>query len=48
MNTLSFLSMIRQEKARDEARRKQEARRADLIETIIAAALAVLIGLIAV
>ncbi len=48
MNTLSYLAMIRQEKAQAEAKRKREARRADLIETIIAAILAVLVGLIAV
>ena len=48
MNSPSYLAMIRKEKARAEAQRKREARRRDLIETIIAAALAVLIGLIAV
>ena len=48
MNSPSYLAMIRKEKARAEAQRKREARRRDLIETIIAAALAVLVGLIAV
>lgn len=48
MNTLSYLTMIRRDKTRAEAQRKREALRADLIETIIAALLAVLIGLIAV
>lgn len=48
MNSPSYLAMIRKEKAQAEAQRKREARRRDLIETIIAAALAVLVGLIAV
>lgn len=48
MNTLSYLAMIRREKARAEAQCKREALRADLIESTIAALLAVLVGLIAV
>ena len=48
MNSPSYLTMIRRDKARAEAQRKREAHRRDLIETITAAALAVLIGLIAV
>lgn len=48
MNSPSYLAMIRKEKARAEAQRKQEARRQDLIDAIIAAFLAVLVGLIAV
>lgn len=48
MNTLSYLAMIRKEKERAEAQRKRDAIRQDVTETIIAALLAVLVGLIAV
>ncbi len=48
MNTLSYLAMIRKEKARAEAQRKRDTIRRDVTETIIAALLAVLVGLIAV
>lgn len=48
MNKLSYLAMIRAEKARAAAQRKRDAQLADLIETIVAALLAVLVGLIAV
>ena len=48
MNSPSTLAWIRQDKARAEAQRKQEARRRELIDSIIAAILAVLVGLIAV
>ena len=48
MNSPSYLAMIRRDKARAEAQRKREARRRDLIETIVSALMAILIGLIAV
>ena len=48
MNSPSYLAMIRKEKAQAEAQRKREARRRDLIETIVSALMALLIGLIAV
>lgn len=48
MNSPSYLAMIRKEKARAEAQRKRDARRRDLIDSIIAALLAVLVRLIAV
>ena len=48
MNSPSYLTMIRRDKARAEAQRKREAHSRDLIESIIAALLAVLVGLIAV
>lgn len=48
MNSPSYLAMIRQEKARADAQRKRDALRRDLIDSIIAALLAVLVGLIAV
>jgi len=48
MNSPSYLAMIRKEKAQAEAQRKRDAIRRDVTETIIAALLAVLVGLIAV
>lgn len=48
MNSPSYLAMIRRDKARAEAQRKRDARCSNLIEFIIAALLAVLVGLIAV
>ena len=48
MNSPSYLAEIRREKVRAEDQRKRDARRDNLIEIIIAALLAVLVGLIAV
>lgn len=48
MNSPSCLAQIRRDKARAETQRKRDARRRDLIDSIIAALLAVLVGLIAV
>jgi len=48
MNSPYYLAMIRKEKARAEAQRKRDAIRQDVTETVIAALLAVLVGLIAV
>ena len=48
MNSPSYLAMIRKEKARAEAQRKRDAIRQDVTETVIAALLAVLVGLVAV
>ena len=48
MNSPSYLAEIRREKARADAQRKRDAIRHNVTETIIAALLAVLVGLIAV
>lgn len=48
MNSPSYLAEIRLEKARADAQRKLDAIRQDVTETILAALLAVLVGLIAV
>ena len=48
MNSPSYLAEIRREKARADAQRKRAAIRQDVTETILAAQLAVLVGLIAV
>ena len=48
MNTLSYLAEIRREKARADAQRKRDAIRQNVTDTIIAALLAVLVGLLAV
>lgn len=48
MNSPSYLAEIRREKARADAQRKRDAIRRNVTETIIAALLAVLVGLIAV
>ena len=48
MNSPSYLAQIRRDKARADAQRTREARRRELIDSIIAALLAVLGGLIAV
>lgn len=48
MNSPYYLAEIRRERARAEEQRKRDARCSNLIESIIAALLAVLVGLIAV
>ena len=48
MNSPSYLAMIRLEKAQAEAQRKRDAFKQSVTETILAALLAVLVGLIAV
>lgn len=48
MNSPSYLAEIRREKARAAAQRKRDAIRQNVTETIIAALLAVLVGLVAV
>lgn len=48
MNSPSYLAEIRRDKARAAAQQKRETLRANLIETALAALLAVVVGLIAV
>lgn len=48
MNSPSYLAEIRRDKARAEDRRKRDAMRQNVTETVIALLLAVLVGLIAV
>lgn len=48
MNTPSYLALCRVIRAKEEAQQRRESIRNDLIEAIIAALLAVVVGLLAV